>query len=884
VRHTDISNFMKPTLLLFFIVCMNVAIAQNSCSMKGRITDNNGDAIPYCSIFLPELSTGSMANIDGEFALNLSCGEHEVIIQSLGYEIKRIVYKVDENSDELNVSLKQVSYELQEITIDPSSEDPAYNIIRKATVMAEFYKKQIKEYQCKLYIRSFFNVKDLPWIAEKFADEEDLAKMKAGDIQETLLEYSFKRPNLVKEKIIAQKTGGNDSLRDGSSYINLNFYSLGGPDMINPLSRSAFKVYKFEHIHTEFQGNQKVHKIKVIPRRKGNDLMKGHLYINDGLWNLNNVDVEFEQPLSTVYYQQLYQNVNDKVWMPINHQIKVLISGMGAELNWQYLATLSDVKVISDPSVNKQIQKNTNLRTKEQRTVDSIPGQQMSNNLSKTEKKIESLIQKDKLSNNETLKLVRLIKKQERILEQDTVPENLQLGANRTIEYSDSAYAQNDSLWNEEREIPLSEEEKNIYVKRDSLQRVLDGDTIINKDRTLFGNILQFRGSLKSKNKNIRFRPKGLIVDLDVNFSTVDGLLISKELFSYEWNDRKGEFYRFTPTVEYAFARDAFMGHLDFTSQYNPEKRAGFTVSSGRRSTDFNRSDPMFPLVNTISTLVFTENYKKLFQEDFLTLEHHFDIKNGLTLSTSLEYADRSPLKNNTDFKLFDSNKEYTSNIPDNELLSNNVSLIEANKATTVSAKLSYTHKYYYRIFRGQKTMVSSKYPTFDLEYRQGLKGVFDSDGQYQLLSFAIHQSRSFRLIDQINYHLEAGTFLNNQSLYFADYKNFNAQPFYGLSNEESNSFKLLDSYSFNTNDYYFEGHLSIEDKHILLKYLPLLNNTNLTEKLHFNYLVTEQKKNYYEIGYSLDRIFLLVNAGAYVNFIDDEYKSFGFRVGINIE
>lgn len=228
--------------------------------------------------------------------------------------------------------------------------------------------------------------------------------------------------------------------------------------------------------------------------------------------------------------------------------------------------------------------------------------------------------------------------------------------------------------------------------------------------------------------------------------------------------------------------------------------------------------------------------------------------------------------------------REYTPNLPINEVLIDERQLIGANTSLTTSLKLSYTPKSYYRYFRAKKEHVQSDYPTYGLNYRQGIHKVFDSQADFSFLSVSMSQSRSFRLIDDISYHLEAGKFLNSNSLYFADFKNFNANPTYFVDNHLSNSFMLLDYYAFNSRDYYLEGHFSIMDNHILLKYLPLLNQTNWKESLHVNYLWTEREKHFYEFGYSLNQILFMVNLGVFAAFEDDEFKGLGLRVGLKID
>jgi hypothetical protein len=223
--------------------------------------------------------------------------------------------------------------------------------------MAQYYKKQINEYNCEVYVRSFYNMDDIPYLAEKLMKEEDLRDIKVGNIYEAILQYDFKAPNEVKEKILHVKNGDNDTTRNGSSYINLSFYGLGGATMISPLSKNAFSVYEFEFINSFLENETIVNKIKIIPKRKGNDLMKGIIYINNNTWNINSVDVKFRQQLIDVHYKQIYSEIKPNSWLPVNHDIKVETKLMGFKVHFQYVASLSKINLRTDSLVDFKIQK-----------------------------------------------------------------------------------------------------------------------------------------------------------------------------------------------------------------------------------------------------------------------------------------------------------------------------------------------------------------------------------------------------------------------------------------------------------------------------------------------------------------------------------------------
>lgn len=864
--------------------------AQNAFQLSGKVIDENQEAVPYCSIYIPSLGKSNMANALGEFSLSVPEGSYTIVFQSIGYQKRSIQRTIDKPLEDMEVQLQSMAIQIKEVTVDPSSEDPAYNIIRRSIAMATLYKKQIEAYRCSIYVRSFYDTDDIPWFVEKLADEEDLEDMKAGDINETLTYYSFKRPNTVEEKIIGKKSGRNDTLKSGSSYINLNFYDLGGNEIINPLSQYALSVYKYEFQYSFFEEAQKVHKIKVIPRRNGNDLMRGTLYINDGLWNLNKVDVEFDQPLTRIKYKQIYNEVSPHVWMPTNHNFRVELSAVGFKMHLEYLATLNDLIVETNDEIQFKIIDQLKLSTEE----DSVPLVQKNLSERKQKKmvvideKIDALLEKEKLNNREAIKLVKLYKKQERISnekeENDTI-NKMQISSNRKLEYADDAFSLSDSVWNASREIPLSVEEIQIYADRDSLNKRDAGDTVYNAKRSKFGNVFFFNGQLQSKNKKVFYRPFGLFSGFEPSFNTVDGLHLRKSLFGLTAHNEKGQHYQLDLDGSYAFARERLMGNLTLAYAYSPEDRGQLSLSLGRRSRDFNGNEGYtHELFNTFSTLLFTDNYVKFYQEDYVNLVHQVDVINGLVWKTDLMYSDRLALQNHSDFTLIGKAKDYSSNIPENESLHDNLGLLSNNTSFIFGTSIEYTFKQYYRMWGKEKRIVPSYSPILQLEYQQGLNGIMESKSKFNALHFSVRQSRPYRLLDEISYKLGVGRYLERDRVFFADFRSFEVEPFYLMQSASTHSFKQLGYYQANTTSNYLEAHFSVMNDHLLLKYLPLLNNTELKEKIELKTLLMGQQKPYYEVGYSLDQFFLLFNVGVYAGFSGSEHQSTGIRLSLNIE
>lgn len=864
----------------YFMLSLLVFIShdlKSQCVLKGQITDQNDEPVPYVSVYIPALNSGGMANINGEYQIKIPCRNFEVEFQSLGFQ-KQTIAVAQSGTKTLDVKLKPKIYKLQEITVGTDQEDPAYAIIRKAMVMSEYYKEQVKAYECDVYVRSFYDVKDIPALVEKLASDEDLRDIKVGNIYEAILHYTYEKPGYSKELIKHQKSGDLDTSKTGSSYINLSFYNLGGPEMINPLSRNAFAVYDFEFISSYLEDGNIVNKIKINPKRKGNDLMSGMIYINDRTWSLNSVDVRFKQQAIDIHYKQTYNQIEPNVWLPINHDIRVKTKLIGFEVDFQYLASLSNVEIKTDEVLDLKIKdalgKDEYLTKEVNQTVkDSI--QQIA--LSKTEEKISSLITKESLTKKETFQLMRLIKKQERE-ESEKAPAEIDYDYN--VIYDDSAFAQSTN-WDSLRTIPLSLEESNIYVSRDSVNLIIDGDTIITDERRFIANLFVYNGLIKMPKKNQQLRVPGLFRRLSLQFNTVDGLAINKTLFNYKHLYSQGKYIEFEPSIGIITARKGMNKLLKFKSIYNYKKRSGFNMQVGKVTADFNGDNAILPTTNTIASLLFEENYAKLYQKEFINIEYQSDISDGWQWLSAVEYSHRTPQDNNSDFKIFNyKSKRYSENLIDHPVIPNPRNIL-TNNSFTFSSELTYTpnQRYYFR--KHEKYFVKSNKPTYGIEYEQSFKDVLGGENQFIRTALSVKQSRAIGLINEVSYQIAAGAFLQKGELPFYDFQSFATTPFFISRGDKKYTYRLLPYTSFNSNDYYLSGHLSVVDNVLLLKRLPFLNQTNLTEAFHFNYLLTEQDIHYTEVGYGLNRIFWLIDVELFSSFLNAEYEDFGFRMSI---
>ena len=118
---------LLPFLFSFFFFQL-----VNAQGIRGRITNVQGESIPFATIYVPELSTGTTSNSDGNYELKIPEGKRKVLFQCLGYQTQTVEPIVGKSFHEINVRLEMQEYQIPEIKIMASGEDPAYYIMRRA--------------------------------------------------------------------------------------------------------------------------------------------------------------------------------------------------------------------------------------------------------------------------------------------------------------------------------------------------------------------------------------------------------------------------------------------------------------------------------------------------------------------------------------------------------------------------------------------------------------------------------------------------------------------------------------------------------------------------------------------------------------------------------
>ena len=95
-------------------------LAQDSLDvhLKGRVIDEEQEAVPFCIVRLEGQPIGTTADINGQYKLDFNTADSVTVVYSMmGYETKKRVLKKPMGNLNLNVTLKSSGMDMQEVTV-----------------------------------------------------------------------------------------------------------------------------------------------------------------------------------------------------------------------------------------------------------------------------------------------------------------------------------------------------------------------------------------------------------------------------------------------------------------------------------------------------------------------------------------------------------------------------------------------------------------------------------------------------------------------------------------------------------------------------------------------------------------------------------------------
>lgn len=790
---------MKLKLLFAFVLFSSFSFAQ----IKGKVTDSKGNVLPYASVTIEKTYIGTSTNENGEYELNVKKpGTYTLVFQILGYKTKTLTQEVNTFPAIVNVSLSDEEYSIEAVVVK-SGENPANEIIRSTIANRKKNTDKTDKFEADFYSRGIFRVKDVP---KKFMGIEvgdldgNVDSTGAGIIyqSETVSKIKFEKPNNLKEEIIASKVAGNDNGFSFNTAIGANFdfyqntIKFGIP-MISPIASNAFNYYKYK-IEDSFTDsyNNYIYKIKVTPKRDKEPVFEGYIYVVDGSYAIYAVDLETKGYRAQQEFLETLKLVQNYNFNPSN---KMWVKSL------QSIDFKAGIFMMKFNGKFTHVFSNYNF-------VDSF------------EKKTFT---------------------------------------SEVVTFAEKSNKKEDSYWTENRPVPLTEEETINYVKKDSVYKVRNSevylDSVDNVSNKFKWSKILTGYTYKNSFKKSRFNYQGLFNLSSFNFNTVQGYHLGSGFSYTKYNEEKRKYTSITSDFQYGFSDERLRPTLGFYHKFNNTNDAYIRIAGGNKVNQFNSSEPISGIENSVSSLVFKNNFMKLYEKEFIEIGSGREVVNGLFFNANLAYENRKPLFNTTDFAINKTNHVYSSNNPLNPS-SDAVAAISEHHLTkfSLSSRIVFGQKYITRP-DGKMNMNEGKYPTLGFTYTKAFLAT--SKGyEYDFLEARLNYSKTLGNKGDLQLNSKVGKFFNAETISFADFKHFNGnQTHVRIDGQYNTSFNLLPYYSLSTNNQYFETHVNYNDNGYFMNKIPLLNKLGWNLVGGFHQLATKNNKPYQEVTVGFDRI-----------------------------
>jgi len=867
-------SLLSMKKLLPVCILLLICFAATAGGIRGSIKGDDSSPLAFATIYITQTGSGAVSDQSGNYEIQLPEGKYDIVFSFLGFETQSKSVEISDSFIEINISLKTQAMQLETVLVMGNGEDPAYTIMRKAIAKAKYHTQQIDSYKATVYIKGKGQLTDYPWLAKRALEKEGITKDRVF-ISESVSEIKYTRPHKFEEKVIAVYTNGNTRNTSPNAYVFGSLYEPEIAETVSPLSPKSFSYYKFEYLGSFKDRSYEISKIKVIPRSKGDNVFDGTIYIVEDWWAIHSADLNATKMGVKVSVKSIYNPIEDKAWLPVSQQFHINGKIFGFEFVADYFATVKNYSITLNPALPQEMHVIDEVIEKEQAKVVekkfSQKGQQL-------QKRLEN--GKD-ITRKELNQLVKEYEKAEQ--KEQKAPEIIE---ETSFKVDSLAYKKDSIFWADMRPAKLTKQEERGYKVADSIsveqKKREEGDSLKPSKSKGFQPWDLLLGDTYRLSKKEDFRihtPLG-------GFNTVEGFnLVYRVGYTKRWVKRdslnpearpKVSRLEITPIGRYAFDRHVLSGIL--RADYRSQTRR-VTLEGGRYIHQYNRDEPIHPIINDISTLFFEDNFMKLYERNYIDLKWREQLNEYVTVYGQLTWARRSELFNVTNYTIIDyKEKSYTPNAPVNvELLNTN---FDTHNAFTGIVRVEARPWQKFRIRNGGKFRVNNSSPIFKAEYRGGFSAL-GSNVRFDQIELGVRHQLRFGIRGTLDLDIKGGTFLNTDKMYFMDFKHFLGNRTGFVTTDPVGSFRLLDYYTYSTKGKYLTANVHYHFRKLAITRIAYVRLLGITENVFINYLYTPTSNNYTEVGYGLNgilRIFRLEFAAAFQN---GKYTDSGFRIGI---
>ena len=815
-------KYRTSLFIHFFSLFVMCPLLQGQIS--GTITDADGLTLPYVNVFIEGTTTGTASNMEGFYLLDAPIGS-TVIFRYIGFSDVRMRVAEEKMTKDIVLATQPIS--MEEIVIAADAEDPAYPIIRKAIALREYHRTQVKKHSADTYAKGLVKMLKTPQkiLGQEIGDMEgvlDTAGRGIVYLSESQSRVYVMAPDLIKEEMYSSKVSGSD-----------------GSFNINRLSNVQFDIYEEYFNFNRTVINPLADQALTYYKYR----LEGVSYDEKGR-EINKIAVIPKSANRPVGEGYIY--IADDSWNVV--QVDLFLTGKALkEPMFDTINIRQQFLPVGDDGVWR-------LFSQEMGFTAGAMGFKVGGTFSYIFSNYDIEPEFDESFFGSEVFL-------------------MEEGANM----ADSAH------WEAARPIPLTDEEKFDYIKKDSLRRLWDSkewkDSIdhINNKFVLGDFLFGYNWANTFKRRYLSFdSPLSAY-----RFNVVEGHAIGTGV-TYSTSDSTEEHQlRIKSKIAYGFSDERIKVGIATSYRLNRMFQEFLSLDIGDEYRQYYNANPVQTFINTYSSLLYKENNIRLYNSRYVKAEYQRELVNGLYMWTSTEFEARRPLSKNTDFSFFSRDKVYLKNNPERSSTEDYV--FDENQSVKFQMQLRWRPGQTYSTYNKFRIREQGKLPSFYLIYNKGF-----ADTDYDKLKIIIEDKRmSIREFGFSQIRLTAGTFLRKKQLYYMDLHHF-------MTNENTianldrylSLYKLMPHYEYSSSEDYITVHYEHHFNGYVMDKVPLLKNLGAKLVLGANTLQMKDKPAYYEGSVGIDQlklgVFSVFRMDYTWSFTNGKLRDHGFFLGLS--
>lgn len=319
----------KMRILFFSLFVGGISLHSSAqISVSGIIVDSLSSApLPFVKVSFLGQKSFTLSDTDGSFNLKSTLKSDTLVLQFIGYKQTKIPLQTGQDYSDLQIALSETSTNLTAVTVE-AGENPAFEILRRVKANKNNNDpERLESYECAVYNKMQF---DLNNMTDEFKSRKAFQKFDfIGDYMDTvngenylpvLLSesvsnyYYRKSPTQRKEVIKGTRITGIDNLQlgqfTGDMYQNVNLYNdyvaLFNKEFLSPIADEGKLFYKYYLWEDDTLDGTICYHINFVPKRKGDALFKGELWITKDDYAVKQVYAEIPNDVNLNYVSDFY--------------------------------------------------------------------------------------------------------------------------------------------------------------------------------------------------------------------------------------------------------------------------------------------------------------------------------------------------------------------------------------------------------------------------------------------------------------------------------------------------------------------------------------------------------------------------------------------------